>query len=266
MAQQHVTDMSASLFVTCLNDTLLPSVGQAVVTVLEQLGVTVDFPPGQTCCGQMHFNTGYARESIPMVRRFVSAFGASEVIVSPSASCVGFVRESYVELARRSGDARLVRQVEALVPRTFEFCEFLVDHVGVVDVGASFSHRVTYHPTCHSLRALRLGDRPLQLLSAVRDLELVDLPGAEECCGFGGTFAIKNAETSISMMSDKLRAVRDTRAEVVATVDSSCAMQIGGGLRRQWSGVKAMHIAEILASREDAPSRAHQGTGLRRQP
>jgi L-lactate dehydrogenase complex protein LldE len=237
----------ASLFVTCLNDTLFPQAGRAVVSLLTRLGIEVDFPLEQTCCGQMHFNTGYAQEAIPLVRRFAGAFADSEVIVSPSASCVGMVRDAYPGLARRSGDAGLAREVEAIVPRVLELCELLVDRVGVEDVGARFPHRVVYHPTCHSLRALALGDRPLRLLRAVGGIDLVELPDAEQCCGFGGTFAVKNADVSVAMLSDKLRAVLDTGAEVITAADSSCLMQIGGGLGRQRAGVRAMHIAEILA-------------------
>jgi L-lactate dehydrogenase complex protein LldE len=238
----------ASLFVTCLNDTLFPQAGRAVVAVLRRLGIEVDFPLEQTCCGQMHFNTGYAEEAIPLVRRFVDAFADAEVIVSPSASCVGMVRDAYPGLARRSGDAGLAREVGEIVPRVLELCELLVDRVGVEDVGARFSHRVAYHPTCHSLRALALGDRPLRLLRAVGGIDLVTLPDGDRCCGFGGTFAVKNADVSVAMLSDKLRAVLDTGAEVVTAADSSCLMQIGGGLQRQRAGVRTMHLAEILAS------------------
>jgi L-lactate dehydrogenase complex protein LldE len=238
----------ASLFITCLNDTLFPETGRAVVSLLRRLGIGVDFPLQQTCCGQMHFNTGYAEEAIPLVRRFVDAFADAEVIVSPSASCVGMVRDAYPALARRSGDAGLEREVQEIVPRVLELCELLVDRVGVEDVGARFAHRVAYHPTCHSLRALALGDRPQRLLRSVGGIELVALPDAETCCGFGGTFAVKNADVSVAMMTDKLRAVLDTGAEVVTAADSSCLMQIGGGLRRQRAGVRTMHLAEILAA------------------
>jgi L-lactate dehydrogenase complex protein LldE len=238
----------ASLFITCLNDTLFPQAGRAVVSLLRRLGIGVDFPLQQTCCGQMHFNTGYAQEAIPLVRRFVDAFADAEVIVSPSASCVGMVREAYPALARRSGDAGLEREVQEIVPRVLELCELLVDRVGVEDVGARFPHRVAYHPTCHSLRALGLGERPLRLLRCVGGIELVALPDADSCCGFGGTFAVKNADVSVAMLTDKLRAVLDTGAEVVTAADSSCLMQIGGGLQRQRAGVRTMHLAEILAA------------------
>jgi L-lactate dehydrogenase complex protein LldE len=242
--------MRIALFITCFNDTLFPQTGRAVVELLERLGHTVDFPVEQTCCGQMHYNTGYQREALPLIRRFVEVFGRAETIVAPSASCVGMVRELYPRAAEEWGDASLRRAVAALAPRVFELSELLVHELGVVDVGAYFPHRVTYHPTCHSLRALRVGDAPLRLLRAVRGLELVDLAGAEECCGFGGTFAIKNADTSMAMLSDKLRNVLDTRAEVCVAADNSCLMQIGGALHRQRTGVRTMHLAEVLASTE----------------
>jgi L-lactate dehydrogenase complex protein LldE len=239
-----------ALFITCFNDTLFPSVGQATVAVLERLGVTVDFPEEQTCCGQMHFNTGYQLEAIPLARRFVRTFSDAEAIVCPSASCAGMVRDGYPRLARLAGDDALAREAEAIIPRVRELTEFLVDVLGVDDVGASFPHRVTYHPTCHSLRALHVGDRPLRLLRAVHGIELVDLDEAAECCGFGGTFAVKNADTSVAMLTDKIRHVLDTRAEVCAAADASCLMHIGGGLRRQRAGTRTMHLAEILAARE----------------
>jgi L-lactate dehydrogenase complex protein LldE len=239
-----------ALFITCLGDTLFPQTGRAVVEVLERLGLSVRFPLEQTCCGQMHFNTGYVRETVPLVRRFVRAFGESETIVSPSASCVAMVREHYARVAALSGDRGLAEEVAAAAPRVLELSELLVDRLGVEDVGAYFPHRVTYHPTCHGLRMLGVGDRPLRLLRAVRGIEVVKLPEARECCGFGGTFAVKNADVSIAMLTDKLRAVLGTGAEVCVAADNSCLMHIGGALSRQRSGVRTMHLAEVLASRE----------------
>jgi L-lactate dehydrogenase complex protein LldE len=236
----------ASLFITCFNDTLFPETGKAVVGLLERLGVAVDFPLEQTCCGQMHFNTGYARETVPLVRRFVRAFADSDVVVSPSASCVAMVRDFYPRVAALADDVSLEREVNALVPRVVELSELLIDRLGVEDVGAFFPHRVTYHPTCHSLRLLGVGDRPLRLLRAVRGIEVTDLGSANECCGFGGTFAVKNADTSIAMLTDKVRAILDTGAEVCVAADNSCLMHIGGALSRQRAGVRAMHLAEIL--------------------
>jgi L-lactate dehydrogenase complex protein LldE len=223
-----------ALFVTCFNDTLFPATGRAVVEVLERLGHEVAFPEAQTCCGQMHGNTGYEEQGLGLVRRWERVFDGFDLVVSPSASCVGFVRE----------------HVPSAEGRLYELTELLVDRLGVTDVGASFPHRVTLHPTCHSLRLLRVGDRPRRLLSQVRGIDLVELPDADECCGFGGTFAVKNAETSMAMLSDKLRRVLDTRAEVCTAADTSCLMHIGGALRRQRAGVRTMHLAEILAATE----------------
>ena len=242
--------MRISLFITCFNDTIFPNTGRAVVTLLERLGHTVEFPVEQTCCGQMHFNTGYQREAIPLVRNFVEVFGDAEVVVSPSASCVGMVRDLYPMAAELARDHRLAEDVAAIAPKVFELSEFLVKVLGVEDVGAYYPHRVTYHPTCHSLRMLKVGDAPLRLLRAVRGIDLVELPNADQCCGFGGTFAVKNADTSMAMLGDKLRCVLDTRAEFCAAADNSCLMHIGGALHRQRAGVGTVHLAEILAATE----------------
>ncbi len=247
--------MRVSLFITCFNDTIFPQTGRAVVRLLERLGHSVEFPMEQTCCGQMHYNTGYQVEAIPMVRRFVEVFGSAEVVVSPSASCVGMVRHMYPHAAELAGDEELAGAVAAIAPKVFELSEFLVNVLGVEDVGAYYPHRVTYHPTCHSLRMLRVGDAPLRLLRAVRGIDLVELPRADECCGFGGTFAVKNADTSMAMLGDKVRCVLDTRAEVCTSADNSCLMNIGGALHRQRAGVGAIHLAEILASTEEGEDR-----------
>jgi L-lactate dehydrogenase complex protein LldE len=235
-----------ALFVTCLTDTLMPETGIATVRLLERLGHEVTFPREQTCCGQMHLNTGYQAEARELARRFVRVFAGEEVIVAPSASCAGTVREYYPRLAE--GDAALERQVAEVAPRVYELSELLTGPLGLEDVGASFPHRVTYHPTCHSLRSLHLGDGPYRLLRAVRGLELVELPEQRECCGFGGTFAVKNADTSEAMLADKVRCVLDTHAEVCTAVDNSCLLHIGGALSRLRSGVRTLHFAEILAS------------------
>jgi L-lactate dehydrogenase complex protein LldE len=221
-----------ALFITCFNDTLFPGTGRAVVDVLERLGHEVTFPEEQTCCGQMHGNTGYEPEGEGLARRFERVFADAEVVVSPSASCVAYLRGRGADLGGR----------------LFELSELLVDRLGVEDVGASFPHRVTLHPTCHSMRLLRIGDRPQRLLRAVRGLELVDLPDAQECCGFGGTFAVKNADTSAAMLADKLRHIATTAADVCVATDNSCLMHIGGGLRRRRAKVRTMHLAEVLAS------------------
>lgn len=239
--------MRVALFVTCLTDTLYPETGVAAVRLLERLAHEVDFPQGQTCCGQLHFNTGYHVDALGLARRFARVFADAEVVVAPSASCVAMVHEFYPYLADQAGDTAFAREVETLVPRVVELTEFLVGRLGLEDVGAAFPHRVTYHPTCHSLRLLRLGDAPLRLLRAVRGIDLVELPQAAECCGFGGTFAVKNAETSVAILADKVRAVLDTGAEVVTAADNSCLAHIGGALSRQRTGVRAVHLAEILA-------------------
>jgi L-lactate dehydrogenase complex protein LldE len=247
--------LRVSLFITCFNDTLFPDTGKAVVGLLERLGHDVEFPEEQTCCGQMHFNTGYQLEALPLARRFLRVFGDADAIVAPSGSCAAMVRDFYPRLAQvaaeREGDTALAEEFAALTPRVFELSEFLVDKLGIEDVGAYFPHRVTYHPTCHSLRLLKVGDRPLRLLRAVRGIELVELPEALECCGFGGTFALKNADTSMAMLSDKVRHVLDTRAEVCTAGDNSCLMHIGGALSRQRTGVRTVHLAEILAATEE---------------
>jgi L-lactate dehydrogenase complex protein LldE len=196
----------------------------------------------------MHFNTGYQREAIPLVRRFVEVFVGYDAVVAPSGSCVSMVRELYPMAAELAGNRDLAGRIEDLGPRVFELSEFLVKKLGVTEVGAYYPHRVTYHPTCHSLRMLKVGDAPLELLRNVRGIDLVELSEAEECCGFGGTFAVKNADTSAAMLSDKLRHVLDTEAEVCTAGDNSCLMHIGGGLGRLRAGVRTVHLAEILAS------------------
>ncbi len=244
--------MRVSLFITCYNDTLFPETGKAVVRVLERLGHQVEFPAAQTCCGQMHWNTGYLREAVPIIRHFVKVFGDAEAVCVPSSSCVAMIREHYPKAALESGDPQFIADVESLLPRVFEFSEFLVKRLGVEDVGATFPHRVTYHASCHSLRSLHLGDIPYRLLRKVGGLTLVDLEKVEECCGFGGTFAIKNADVSSAMLADKVRCVLNTAAEVCTAVDNSCLMNIYGSLHRQRTFVRTAHLAEILAS-ETAP-------------
>jgi L-lactate dehydrogenase complex protein LldE len=239
-----------SLFIACYNDTLFPETGKAVVRVLERLGHTVDFPMAQTCCGQMHYNTGYQREAFPMMTQFLEVFRDAEVVCVPSASCVAMMREHYPKMALATGDAGIVRQVGEMLPRVFEFSELLVDRLGVTDVGAFYPHTVTLHTSCHSLRSLQVGDKPVRLLRSVRGLQLMELPESDQCCGFGGTFAVKNAEVSAAMLSDKVRCVLDTKAEICTAGDNSCLMHIGGALSRRRAGVKCIHLAEILASTE----------------
>ena len=241
--------MRIGLFVTCLTDTMFPDTGKAVVALLERLGHQVEFPMDQSCCGQMHFNTGYRREAVPMARGFTQAFQGYDAIVTPSASCGAMVREYHPVLAK--GDPAFAKDVAEIGPKVRDLATFLVDVLGVTDVGAYFPHRVTYHPTCHSLRMMHVGDAPYRLLKAVKGLELVDLPDAETCCGFGGTFSVKNAEVSAAMCADKVANIRQSRAEVVCAGDDSCLMHIGGSLTRTRTGVRTMHLAQILASTGD---------------
>ncbi len=240
--------MRVALFVTCLADTLFPEAGKATVAVLERLGHAVEFPVARTCCGQMHANTGYQRDALPLIRHYVETFEDCEAVVVPSGSCTGSIRHQHAMVAARLGDRALARRAEQVAARTFELSEFLTDVLGTDDVGAYYPHRVTYHPTCHSLRLLRVGDRPLRLLRNVAGIELVELPAADTCCGFGGTFAVKNADVSTAMLADKMRNVLSTGAEVCTAGDSSCLMHIGGGLSRLRAGTRTVHLAEILAS------------------
>jgi L-lactate dehydrogenase complex protein LldE len=226
-----------AVFVTCWGDALFPGTGRAIVGLLERLGHEVTFEPAQTCCGQLHWSTGYRPEALALARRLAGVLARHELVVTPSASCAAMVRTQYPRL-----DPSL-----AALP-VYELTELLVDILGVTDVGARYPHRVTYHPTCHSLRALGVGDRPLRLLRAVRDLELAELPAADECCGFGGAFAMKNADTSVAMVADKIARIHETGADAVCAADDSCLAQIGGALSRLRSGVRAVHIAQILAS------------------
>ena len=241
--------MRIALFITCFNDLLYPRVGQAVVRLLSDLGHVVEFPDAQTCCGQMHFNSGYRDACVPLVRRFADVFAGYDAIVTPSASCAAMVRRHHDVVAAGADDPRLAASVATVAPRVHELSEFLIDVLGVTDVGATFRHRVAFHPTCHSLRLLRIGDRPQRLLAAVDGLTLVDLSGAEECCGFGGMFAVKNEATSGAMGVDKVAAIASTGAEVIASADTSCLMHLGGLLSRGHAPVLTMHLAEILASR-----------------
>jgi len=271
--------MRISLFMPCFNDALFPRTGIATVRVLERLGHDVDFPAAQTCCGQIHFNTGYRQEARRLMARFLAVFEDAQAVVAPSASCVAMVREQYPELVGETGDTDLEKRVRDLSLKTFELSEFLVGEMGVEDVGARFPFRVAFHPTCHSFRSIQVGDAPLRLLRAVGGLDLMPLPGADECCGFGGTFSVKNPHTSLAMMEDKIRSLREAGAEVLTAVDNSCLMHLAGGMHRMGllaasseskSGIRdredpdpsgrdgkgrirVMHLAEILAAGVDEP-------------
>ena len=246
--------MRASLFITCYNDTLFPETGRAVVRLLERLGVPLEFHPGQTCCGQMHANTGFRGEAFSQAKRFVRHYGNTEAVVIPSSSCVAMIRDQYPGLFEELGTEAQRRELAALLPRVNELSEFLVDRMGVEDVGAYFPHRVTYHASCHGLRALHLGDKPFRLLAKVRGLELAQLQNMDRCCGFGGTFAVKNGEVSSAMLAEKLQDVLATRAEYCTGVDNSCLMHLGGAMHRQYAGMKTIHIAQILASTAEEPA------------
>jgi L-lactate dehydrogenase complex protein LldE len=251
--------MRVALFLTCVNDAIHPGTGRAVTTLLERLGVTVDFPAGQTCCGQPQYNTGYRHATEPLVRRMAEVFADYPYVVTPSGSCTARVRDNYPRIGAkaraegRGGD--LAEAADSLAPRVLDLTEFLVDVLGVTDVGAHYPHRVTYHPSCHGLRTLGLGERPRRLLEAVAGLELVDLPGAEECCGFGGTFAVKNPDVSAAMGADKVRHALSTGAEVLCGADNSCLLHLGGTLRRADAPMRTVHLAEILASTRTEPFR-----------
>jgi L-lactate dehydrogenase complex protein LldE len=195
----------------------------------------------------MHYNTGYQAEAMPLLQRFVDQFAHAEAIVIPSSSCVAMMRDHYPKMASEIGDPNLEAAIANLLPRVFEFSEFLTQRLSLEDVGAYFPHRVTYHASCHGLRNLALGDGPMRLLRNVRGIELVPLPELEQCCGFGGTFAIKNPDVSGAMLAEKTAAILSTKAEVCTACDNSCLMHIQGALHRQKTGVKTLHLAEILA-------------------
>ena len=238
--------MRVALFTTCLVDALFPDAGRATVKLLERLGQPVEFPLEQTCCGQMHANSGYF--DVALVRRFVATFSEYDAVVAPSGSCVASIRHQHPMIARDAGDEALAARAEAAGAKTYELSQFLIDVLGTEDVGAHFPHRVTYHPTCHSMRLLGVGDRPLRLLKQVRGIDLVEMPRWDECCGFGGTFSLKNPDVSAAMLADKMDSVMATGAEVLCAGDRSCLMHIGGGLARIRAGVRTVHLAEILAS------------------
>jgi L-lactate dehydrogenase complex protein LldE len=219
--------MLISLFIACYNDTLFPETGKAVVKVLERLGHTVEFRQAQTCCGQMHYNTGYHPEAVTIMRHFLEVFKGAEVICVPSASCVAMMRDHYPKMT--AGDAALEAAVAEVLPCVFEFTELLVDKLKVTDVGATYPHTVTLHTPC-----------------------LIPLPNADQCCGFGGTFAIKNAEVSSAMLNEKMAAIASTGATICTAGDNSCLMHIEGGLSRNKAAAHCVHIAEILAAHEGA--------------
>lgn len=236
--------MRVSLFITCLIDNFYPSVGEAMTRILDNCGVRVEFPDLQTCCGQPAFNSGYVAEARSVAMTMLEAFEEAEFVVSPSGSCAGMIHHYYPTVF--ADDPDLLVRAQRLADKTYEFSQFLVNVLGVTDVGARFPHRVTYHPSCHGARLLGVRDEPQALLAKVRDLERIDLPYANDCCGFGGTFAVKMGPISGAMVSEKVEHVLSTDAEVLVGTDMGCLMNIGGRLRHQGSPVRVMHLAELL--------------------
>jgi len=236
-----------SLFVTCIVDQLFPSVGIAMADVLESAGCAVDFPEKQTCCGQPAFNTGYRDEARDVARHFLDVFRDAEYIVVPSGSCTSMIVRHYEELFEKEPER--LDESRRLAPRVWEFSRFLLEVLGIDDVGARYDGIVTYHDSCHALRELKIKEGPRRLLSRVRGLELREMDIPEECCGFGGTFSVKFSEVSGAMARTKIDSILRTGAGAVVSVDSSCLMQIQGALSRAGHSVKTMHLAEVLASR-----------------
>ena len=238
----------ASLFVTCIVDMLFPDTGEATLDILEKLGVQVDFPEAQTCCGQPGFNSGFQDESRAVARHFMNVFKDSEAIVTPSGSCASMVKHFFPELFKHKPEEQLANEVAA---KTYELTQYLVDVLGVTDLGTSLSRPVTamIHDACHGLRGLGIGPQPRALLANVKNLQLVTLPGSDQCCGFGGLFAIKMSEISGAMLNDKMTNINATDAEIVITGDASCLMHMNGGLSRNNSKKRVVHIAEVLAGR-----------------
>ncbi|MDO5628099.1 MAG: (Fe-S)-binding protein [Mobilicoccus sp.] len=245
------TGTRVALFATCASDVMFPDTPRAVVTLLERLGCTVVFPQKQTCCAQPFANSGYLDESVPIVRNHVETFSGYDYVVGPSGSCVGAVRHQHRMIAERGGDAGLARAADEVAGHTYDISEFLVDVLGVTDVGAYFPHKVTYHPTCHAMRITKVGDKPMQLLQAVKGITILPLADADRCCGFGGTFALKNPDVSVAMAADKARHVMETGAEYLVAGDNLCLLNISGVTDRQQGGVKPIHLVEILASTEE---------------
>lgn len=237
-----------SLFASCFNDLLFPNTVSSAKKVLERLNIEVDFPMSQTCCGQMHFNTGYASDAIPLLRNFVNTFADAEIIVTLSGSCTSMIKDRYISLAQRTNDAGFLRDVERIVQSTYEFSQYLTDVLGVINLGANYSGRVTYHPTCHSMRSLHIYHNVINLLKAVNGIELVELPNWDQCCGFGGTFTMKNPLISSAILDDKIESILKSNVRTVVALDNSCLVHIFGGLSKRGSDVEVKHVAEILVN------------------
>ncbi|MBI4312416.1 MAG: (Fe-S)-binding protein [Chloroflexi bacterium] len=236
----------ASLFVTCLVDQFFPQVGVSTVNVLRRLGVQVDFPAGQTCCGQPAFNSGYRSQALPLAYQWLDLFAGSEYIVVPSGSCAAMLKASVPELLR--DDPKAAQAALELARRTYELSQFIVDVLKVTDVGARMEARLTYHASCHLLRELGVSSQPLALLKGVRGAELAPMEGATECCGFGGTFAVKHPEISTAILEGKLQAIEATGADAVVACDMGCLMHMAGAMRRRGIKARALHLAEVLDS------------------
>lgn len=235
--------MKVSMFVTCLSDAVFPRVGEAMVRLLARYGVKLDFPPSQTCCGQPAYNSGYWEEARTSAKTLLQAFDDSDFVISPSGSCTHMIHH-YPKLFEN--DPVWLPKAVALQEKSYEFAQFLVQVLEVTDVGAVFPHKVTYHPSCHGSRLLGVKDEPIALMEHVRGLELVPLPFAEDCCGFGGTFAVKMADISGAMVTEKVDHVKETDAEVLVGLDMACLMNIGGNLRHRGEKIRVMHLAELL--------------------
>jgi L-lactate dehydrogenase complex protein LldE len=237
------------LFATCIIDTLYPQVGKAVVRVLERAGVEVAFPHDQTCCGQPAFNAGMRSQARSMVEHTIKVFEAtSGPVVVPSGSCAAMIRHGYLELF--DGDMYWSQRAKSLAERTFEFTEFLVDYLGVTDIGACFHSSVAYHSSCHLLRDLGVSEQPQALLSAVEGLDFIELPYSDECCGFGGVFSVEFPHVSAAMLERKISNIESSGAEVITSCDAGCITHINGGLHRRGQTPRVMHIAEILEKRD----------------
>ena len=237
--------MKASLFVTCIADNFFPKVGESVVKILKKGGVVLDFPDEQTCCGQPAFNAGYWDEAREVAKGLIKAFEKSEYVVSPSGSCVAMIKEDYPQLF--AGDGLWESRMRELGNKTYEFTQFLVNVLKVEDIGCRRKVKAVYHPSCHATRLLGIKEEPLRLLNNIKELELLDLPHADQCCGFGGTFSVKMAAVSEEIVEEKVRNILQSGADIVTGVDLGCLMNIGGRMEHQGHPVQAIHIAQLLA-------------------
>jgi L-lactate dehydrogenase complex protein LldE len=244
--------MKVSLFVTCLVDQLYPDVGMCTARLLQSLGCEVNVPKGQVCCGQPAFNSGYVASARKVALNNLLAFEGADYVVSPSGSCTGMMHHYYHELF--ADDPALAEATEVLTSKTYELSQFVVNVLGITDVGAQFPHTVTYHPSCHGSRILGVKDEPLALLNAVRDITLKPLEMAQDCCGFGGTFAVKMSDVSGAMVSEKAGHVVDTKAEYLVGTDMGCLMNISGCLKRAGHTTKALHLAQLLTANINSPA------------